>query len=43
MNIYTFDFICESQDFNHDEEFVLKNELDTEIINRQTKILLLTS
>lgn len=26
MKTYTFDEICESQKFNHDEEFVLKSE-----------------
>ena len=38
MNVYTFDVICESQDFNHDEEFLLKEDAEFEIIHRQKNI-----
>ena len=38
MQIYTFDFICECQDFNHNEEFVLKEDLDSEMESKQKEI-----
>jgi len=28
VKVYTFDEICESQDFNHDQEFTLKEDLE---------------
>ena len=38
MQVYTFDFICECQDFNHNEEFVLKEDLDSEMESKQKEI-----
>ena len=43
MQVYTFDFICECQDFNHNEEFVLKEDLDSEIESKQKEITALKS
>ena len=38
MQVYTFDFICECQDFNHNEEFVLKEDLDSEMESKQKEL-----
>ena len=38
MQVYTFDFLVDSQDFNHNEEFVLREDLDSELELRQKEI-----
>ena len=38
MNTYTFDFLTESQDFDHNETFVLESDMIQECSHRQKQI-----